>query len=588
MEAKQVSIRKSHTRHTAAHQMCNFPHCLTITAIQPTQAYRMTPTLLTPRPAATLILARDGADGPEIFLMQRTLKANFVAGAYVFPGGAVDPGDADPFWADHAGGFDDRHASRLLGLEQGGLAYWIAAIRETFEESGLLLATGADGAAPDADELVALRARAAAGELDFTTLCRERRLRPALTGLRYFSHWITPPGLSRRFDTRFFLAAAPAGQIALPDQVETIDHAWVRPEEALARQKRGEIELVFATIQTLRALSGFDSVAAMLDHAQALEAVPALMPRISTGSGGRRMVLPNDRAYAEVGKLDPFGEGHAWSEIAPGRTVQLSERVRRLTAPNPGYMTGPGTNSYLVGDGDTLAIIDPGPDDAQHVEALLREAGATLRYILATHTHMDHSPAARRLKELTGAEVLGMPAPPHARQDQDFAPDRVLRHGERLVVGNATLRVVHTPGHASNHLCYLLEEEKMLFTGDHIMQGSTVVINPPDGNMQAYFDALRALFEEDLDWLAPGHGFLIDHPHRAVRRLLAHRQTREDKVLRALREASGVTLAALLPLVYDDVPAERHAMAARSLFAHLEKLAAEGKVVMDGEVWQAV
>jgi glyoxylase-like metal-dependent hydrolase (beta-lactamase superfamily II)/8-oxo-dGTP pyrophosphatase MutT (NUDIX family) len=547
----------------------------------------MTSTLLTPRPAATLILARDGAAGPEIFLMQRTLKANFVAGAYVFPGGAVDPGDADPFWAGNDAGFDDAHASRLLGLEQGGLAYWVAAIRETFEESGLLLAVDPDGAAPNADELTALRSRVASAELDFTTLCRTRGLRPALSGLRYFSHWITPPGLSRRFDTRFFLAAAPAEQIAVPDQVETIAHAWVRPEDALAMQQRGEIELVFATMQTLRALSGFDSIAAMLDHAQALEAVPALMPRISTGSGGRRMVLPHDRAYAEVGKIDPFGEGHAWSEIAPGRTVQLSQRVRRLTAPNPGYMTGPGTNSYLVGDDDMLAIIDPGPDDAQHVEALLRESGARLRYILATHTHMDHSPAARRLKALTGADVLGMPAPPHARQDQDFAPDRVLRHGERIAVGNATLRVVHTPGHASNHLCYLLEEEKLLFTGDHIMQGSTVVINPPDGNMQAYFDALRALLDEDLEWLAPGHGFLIDQPHRAVRRLLAHRQTREDKVLRAVREAGGGTLDALLPLVYDDVPAERHAMAARSLFAHLEKLAAEGKVVVDDEVWRA-
>jgi glyoxylase-like metal-dependent hydrolase (beta-lactamase superfamily II)/8-oxo-dGTP pyrophosphatase MutT (NUDIX family) len=548
----------------------------------------MTPTLLTPRPAATLILARDSADGPEIFLMQRTLKANFMAGAYVFPGGAVDPGDADPFWADNAAAFDDAHASRLLGLEQGGLVYWVAAIRETFEECGLLLAAGADGAAPGAGELAALRSRVAAGELDFNTLCRERQLRPALTELRYFSHWITPPGLSRRFDTRFFLAAAPADQVAVPDQVEAIAHAWVRPEQALAMHKRGEIELVFATIQTLRALSGFDSVAAMLEHAHALEAVPALMPRISTGSGGRRMVLPSDRAYAEVGKLDPYGEGHAWSEIAPGRAVRLSERVRRLTAPNPGYMTGPGTNSYLVGDGDTLAIIDPGPDDVGHVEALLREASASVRYILVTHTHIDHSPAARRLKELTGADVLGMPAPPHARQDHDFAPDRVLRHGERIALSNATLRVVHTPGHASNHLCYLLEEEKLLFTGDHIMQGSTVVINPPDGNMQAYFDALRALLEEDLEWLAPGHGFLIDHPHRAVRRLLAHRQTREDKVLRALRDAGAATLDALLPLVYDDVPAERHAMAARSLLAHLEKLAAEGKAAMDDAVWRAV
>ena len=548
----------------------------------------MTPTLLTPRPAATLILARNGAGGPEVFLMQRTLKANFVAGAYVFPGGAVDPGDADPFWGDNPDHFDDRRASRLLGVAEGGLTYWIAAIRECFEESGLLLAQDDNGDAPGPEQLTALRARVAAGELDFNTLCREERLRPTLGALRYFSHWITPPGLSRRFDTRFFLAAAPDAQIAVPDQVETIAHAWLRPEDALAMQKRGELELVFATIQTLRALSGFDSVDAMLAHAHALEAVPALMPRISTGSKGRRMVLPEDRAYAEVGKLDPFGEGQTWSEIVPGRTVKLSDRVRRLTAPNPGFMTGPGTNSYLVGDGDTLAVIDPGPEDALHIEALLRETGGQVRYILATHTHMDHSPAAQRLKELTGAEVLGMPAPPHARQDQAFAPDRVLRHGERIAVGNATLRVVHTPGHASNHLCYLLEEEKMLFTGDHIMQGSTVVINPPDGNMQAYFTALRALLEEDLDWLAPGHGFLIDQPHCAVRRLLAHRQTREDKVLQALRQAGSVTPEAMVPLVYDDVPPERHAMAARSLLAHLEKLEAEGKATQSGDgAWRA-
>lgn len=548
----------------------------------------MTTTLLTPRPAATLILAREAAAGPEIFLMQRTLKANFVAGAYVFPGGAVDPGDADAFWADDAEGFDDRRASRLLGMPQGGLAYWVAAVRECFEESGLLLARDSAGQAPGAEELTALRARLAAGELDFNTLCRERRLKPTLAALGYFSHWITPPGLSRRFDTRFFLAAAPAEQIAVPDQIETIDHAWLRPEDALAMNKRGELELVFATIQTLRALSGFDSVAAMLAHAHALDAVPALMPRISSGSRGRRIVLPEDRAYAEVGKLDPFGEGQVWSEIAPGRVVRLSERVRRLTAPNPGFMTGPGTNSYLVGAGDALAVIDPGPEDAQHIEALLQESGGVLRFILATHTHMDHSPAARRLKELTGAEVLGMPAPLHARQDQGFAPDRVLRHGERIALGQSTLRVVHTPGHASNHLCYLLEEEKMLFTGDHVMQGSTVVINPPDGNMQAYFDALRALLQEDLEWLAPGHGFLIDQPHRAVRRLLAHRQAREDKVLQALRAAGSATLEMMLPLVYADVPPERHAMAQRSLLAHLEKLAAEGQASHDDGVWRAV
>jgi glyoxylase-like metal-dependent hydrolase (beta-lactamase superfamily II) len=252
-------------------------------------------------------------------------------------------------------------------------------------------------------------------------------------------------------------------------------------------------------------------------------------------------------------------------------------------------MTGPGTNSYLVGNGE-MALIDPGPLLPGHVSALaaaIEESGGALRWILTTHTHPDHSPAAQALKEITGATVLGMPAPPLERQDRDFRPDRVPAAGERIALGDATLRVLHTPGHASNHLCYLLEEERLLFTGDHIMQGSTVVINPPDGNMRDYFASLHALLEEDLEWLAPGHGFLIAQPHDAVRRLLAHRQQRENKVLDALRAAGPTTLEALLPAVYDDVPANRHAPAARSLLAHLQKLEADGKVLAGEGGWRA-
>jgi glyoxylase-like metal-dependent hydrolase (beta-lactamase superfamily II)/8-oxo-dGTP pyrophosphatase MutT (NUDIX family) len=550
----------------------------------------MTPTLLTPRPAATLILARDSAAGPEIFLMQRHHAASFVAGAHVFPGGAVDPADADCWWA--SGGFTDADASRILGLEQGGLAYWVAAVRECFEESGLLLARDAAGRAPQPQELAALRAcvaDTAPGNAAFLALCRERGLRPAFDELAYLSHWITPPGLPRCFDTRFFLARAPQGQEAQADQSETVAHAWLRPATALERQRRGEIDLVFATIQTLKSLADFDSVAAMLDYARAPRSIPALRPRISQAGGAKRMLLPGDRAYAEVAKLDPAGAGTTLSEILPGQPVRLSARVLRITAPNPGLMTGPGTNSYLVGN-EELALIDPGPLLEAHVEALLAAiaaSGGRLRWILTTHTHVDHSPAAQLLKERTGAQVLGMPAPPFERQDHDFAPDRSPVDGERIEAGGATLRVLHTPGHASNHLCYLLEEERLLFTGDHIMQGSTVVINPPDGNMRDYFASLNALFDIELEWLAPGHGFLIGQPHAAVRRLLAHRQQREDKVLAALRAAGAATIAALLPTVYDDVPAERHAPAARSLLAHLQKLEAEGKAQDDDGVWRA-
>jgi len=163
-------------------------------------------------------------------------------------------------------------------------------------------------------------------------------------------------------------------------------------------------------------------------------------------------------------------------------------------------------------------------------------------------------------------------------QDASFVPDRTLAHGERLPVGaQTTLRVVHTPGHASNHLCYLLEEEQTLFTGDHVMQGSTVVINPPDGEMTAYVESLRALLREDLLWLAPGHGFLIDRPAIAVERLIKHRLAREAKVIQALQALGPSEIASLLARVYDDVPVRMHPVAQRSLTAHLIKLVNEGR-----------
>jgi len=254
---------------------------------------------------------------------------------------------------------------------------------------------------------------------------------------------------------------------------------------------------------------------------------------------------------------------------------RLDPLVTRLTAPNPGAMTGPGTNSYLVGT-DALAVIDPGPDLEVHVEKILAAAKGRLRWIVCTHTHLDHSPAAARLKAATGAQVLGRPAPPG--QDATFAPDVVLEHGQRVELDGATLRAIHTPGHASNHLCFYLEQTKMLFTGDHVMQGSTVVINPPDGDMRAYLASLESLLEEDIAIIAPAHGYLIGAPHREIRRLIAHRLTRETKLKSVLAQAGPAPLDALLPRVYDDVPERMHRWAARSLAAHLDKLVAEGAV----------
>jgi glyoxylase-like metal-dependent hydrolase (beta-lactamase superfamily II) len=273
-------------------------------------------------------------------------------------------------------------------------------------------------------------------------------------------------------------------------------------------------------------------------------------------------------------------------EIVSGRIAQLDALVRRVTAPNPGMMTGPGTNTYVVGT-DGLALIDPGPESAVHLSAMLQAVGSNLKWILCTHTHLDHSPGAIALKAATGAQVLGFGAvPDDGRQDVAFTPDRRLSDGDVLDCGAFRLRAVHTPGHASNHLCYLLEQEKLLFTGDHVMQGSTVVISPPDGEMATYLASLERLLALDIAAIAPGHGHVIKKPHDEVRRLIAHRLKRERKVIDAFQRANPASLDELLPHVYDDVPQRVYPVARRSLHAHLIKLARDGRVAEEGGSWR--
>jgi glyoxylase-like metal-dependent hydrolase (beta-lactamase superfamily II) len=283
------------------------------------------------------------------------------------------------------------------------------------------------------------------------------------------------------------------------------------------------------------------------------------------------------------------------TDPSPGAAIQhevalrLTERVWRVTAANAGAMTGPGTNSYLVGAREQWAVIDPGPKDVQHTKALVAAATpGAIRYILVTHTHPDHSPGATPLKSATGAPLLGRTTTHRHWQDTTFAPDRELRHDDRVTVApGATLRVIHTPGHASNHLCFLLEEENVLFTGDHIIQGSTVVINPPDGDMAAYISSLESLLREPLDCLAPGHGTLMPNPQAAIDGLIKHRLRREAKVFSVLPRESPADLSTLVRRAYNDVPEQLHALAERSLLAHLLKLEAEGRALRVADSWVA-
>jgi glyoxylase-like metal-dependent hydrolase (beta-lactamase superfamily II) len=272
------------------------------------------------------------------------------------------------------------------------------------------------------------------------------------------------------------------------------------------------------------------------------------------------------------------------SDLVPGTAVVIAPGVRRLVAPNPGMMTGPGTNTYLVGE-DEVAVIDPGPAIAAHLDAIQDQSPGPVRWILVTHTHPDHSPAAMPLAEQTGAELMGIPAPDGKVQDKTFKPDRQLGDGDLLETGEFVLRAVHTPGHASNHLCYRHEAQRMLFTGDHIMSGSTVVIDPPDGNMLHYLESLERLKTLDLAALLPGHGSQINTPEDAVNQLIEHRLNREAKVIAALRDHPNLDLRGLTPYVYDNVDASLHRLASRSLLAHLLKLEAEKRAVSNADKW---
>ena len=195
---------------------------------------------------------------------------------------------------------------------------------------------------------------------------------------------------------------------------------------------------------------------------------------------------------------------------------QFSPLVRRITAPNGNAMTGPGTNTYLLGR-EQIAVLDPGPIEDSHIEAIIAAGEGKIRWVVVTHTHKDHSPLAAILAEKTGAELIGsVMENPDAFQDETFKIPANIKHGDRFVTDEFTLEAIHTPGHVGNHFCYFLHEDQLLFSGDHIMDGSTVVILPPSGDMKDYLDSLALLKQYDVKGIAPGHGNLIGEPAKVI------------------------------------------------------------------------
>lgn len=275
---------------------------------------------------------------------------------------------------------------------------------------------------------------------------------------------------------------------------------------------------------------------------------------------------------------------------AYGRLVNISPLIRRLVAHNPSAFTAWGSGTYVIGRND-VAVIDPGPDDAAHIDTLLRELGdERVAQIVVTHTHIDHSPGARILQARTGAPITG--CGPHARigvhdepveegGDLEHNPDRWLHDGDSVTGAGWTLTAVHTPGHTSNHLCYALAEENALFSGDHVMGWSTTVVSPPDGDMNQYMASLEKCLARDDRVLYPTHGAPITQPKPFIMQLIAHRREREEQILAALKTGPA-RIPEMVAKLYAKIDPRLHKAAGRSVLAHLIALVDSGRARCDG------
>lgn len=617
---------------------------------------------VTPRPAATVLLLRDHAGRLEVLMTRRSLRASFAPGAFVFPGGVVDAADALAVGCDPAL-LEEATARESAGEHREALhrIYAQAALREAWEEVGMLLACRLEDAhrvrlaqstpstpsagSPRAVGPIPASKPAAGASLDpviaqlarrpvegFASALARHGLRADLERVRSFSHWTTDRDLPKRFDVRFLVAYAPEGQVPVADEGEQFEPCWVHPAEALERHAQGSFALIFPTIRTLRQLASLQTVQAAMEHAEGEFAAGRLWrscPRGGLVNGEDTRFTEDEPPFAELAMTHPDGRVlHPlhWQHEHP---VGLLTYLQRLTAPNPGRMTGPGTNTYLLGAPGRWIVVDPGPAIAAHVERIRQLTQDRIVCILCTHSHLDHAPAAFALQaaiaDQGGARIpiLGRPSGATIDTAQHFMPDRILEDGERIqILPDTHLRVIHTPGHASNHLCFLIEEDGLLLSGDHIMQGSTVVINPPDGDMRAYLDSLADLASLPLRYILPAHGYVLGHPAQAISALINHRLQREAKVVRALQELhsdqeraslavrtmqpaecasrplaeaeaayqagteAGFSVEAIVPRAYAEVAATLYPLAARSLLAHLIKLEGDGAVRRVGAGWR--
>jgi len=375
------------------------------------------------RPAASVLVLRDGPSGVQMLLMRRPERDNdFRSGACVFPGGVLDASDAAA--APWCLGLDDAEASRRLGLAEGGLAYFVAALRECFEEVGLLFVCGPAGEAvdlaPHAEALRDWRHRLHGGQATLAALCRAFDWRLDLREMAYFSHWLTPVLRPKRFDTRFFVRLAPPGQEALPDFGEALELMWLTPDEALDPQRA--LKLLAVTQRTLADMRGFAGARAAYAHARALRGVALHFPRPAQGRHGLQLIIEDHPAYDEIAHLDPDGRGDLRCELRAGDVTQLSPRLWRVA--------GERRHAYLVTSASSreAAVVDADPDDGAQWRALIDAAPQNVRWLLATGVRPQATAVGARWPAATCASLTE------------------LADGTTLMVGADTeLRVVSQP-----------------------------------------------------------------------------------------------------------------------------------------------
>ncbi len=531
-----------------------------------------------PRAAATVILLRDSAHGLEVLMTKRSATASFAPGAYVFPGGGIDLADAQ------------RHQN--MPADEPGLSVrptqpddlrtaTLAAIRESFEELGILLATKAGEWATDSD----IQSLDRHG--DFYVQCEAAGYTLRADHVFSFTRWITDRDIGKRFDVPFLMARMPSNQTPVADESEQFEPVWIQPAEGLAAYERGEFNIIYPTIKTLQELCRFKAVDDALAACAHEKPLYVVCPRSATLKGREVRYMDHEPPFGELALVCPDGQTLHALDWQSERAVPLLKNVQRLTCANAGVMTGPGTNTYIVGTPDTgYIVIDPGPIDAAHTARLAAATAGDVRAIICTHSHPDHSPGAPDLRAvtrnaLTGQvpPICGLPHGPDARPDSHFAPDRVVHDGDRWALSGDTthtLQVLFTPGHTQNHVCLLLEEDGLLFSGDHILNGSTTIINPDDGHMGDYLSSLdklkAACTAHSADFILPAHGHVLDKATTVIDKLKAHRLNREAKVKAALDAYPNGDMDQWVAHAYQDTPQVLWPLAKRSMLAHIKHL----------------